>query len=232
MNKSRVIVSLDYSNENQALEFCKKVNPTDCKIKVGKELFTAEGPALIEKLRVLGFEIFLDLKYHDIRNTVAKACRVALDLDIWMLNIHASGGRQMMEAARETIEKYSKKRKPLLIAVTVLTSISSDDLIQLGVTNSVNKQTMFLAKIAKGVGLDGVVCSGMEARSLRDELGEDFCLVTPGIRLVNSKNDDQKRVMTPINAIKAGSDYLVIGRPITEAKDPKNVLYSINKSIN
>ena len=232
MNKSKVIVSLDYSNAKQALDFCRKVNPMDCRIKVGKELFTAEGPKLIEKLRKLDYEIFLDLKYHDIPNTVAKACRVALDLDIWMLNIHASGGRKMMEAAHQTIEKYGSENKPLLIAVTVLTSISSNDLAELGINNSVNKQVVSLAKMAKDIGLDGVVCSGVEVRELRKKLGDNFCFVTPGVRLEDSANDDQKRIITPIDAIRAGSDYLVIGRPITESTDPVNVLNSINSSIN
>ena len=232
MNKSRVIVSLDFPDAKQAIEFCHQIDPIHCKIKIGKELFTAEGPKLIEKLRVLDFEIFLDLKYHDIPNTVANACRVAADLDVWMLNIHAAGGRNMMEAAYESLTKSRRsKNPPLLIAVTLLTSISSDDLLELGITKSVEDQVLLLSKLAKSSGLDGVVCSGIEVSKLRRELGKDFCLVTPGIRLDDLNGDDQKRIMSPHNAIKAGSNYLVIGRPITGASNPTNILKSINKSI-
>tara|TARA_B100000929_G_scaffold218774_1_gene175422 strand:+ start:1216 stop:1926 length:711 start_codon:yes stop_codon:yes gene_type:complete len=233
VNKSRVIVSLDFSEANQALDFCKTIDPVSCKIKVGKELFTKAGPTLLEKLRFLDFEIFLDLKYHDIPNTVANACRVAVDLDIWMLNVHAAGGRKMMEAAYESLVKSgSSKNRPLLVAVTVLTSMSSDDLLELGITNSIGDQVLLLSKLAKSAGLDGVVCSGMEVGKLRHELGKDFCLVTPGIRLDDLNNDDQERIMTPYDAIKAGSNYLVIGRPITRASDPVDIINIINKSIN
>ena len=232
MNKSRVIISLDFQDAKQALEFCQKVDPVSCKIKIGKELFTGTGPILIEKLRLLGFEIFLDLKYHDIPNTVANACRIAADLDVWMLNIHAAGGRNMMEAAHESLAKSRRLRnRPLLVAVTLLTSISSDDLLELGITKSIEDQVLLLSKLAKSSGLDGVVCSGMEVSKLRHELGKDFCLVTPGIRLDDLDNDDQKRIMTPYDAIKAGSNYLVIGRPITRTSNPADVLNSINKSI-
>ena len=232
MNKSRVIVSLDFPDAKQAIEFCHKIDPIHCKIKIGKELFTAEGPKLIEKLRALDFEIFLDLKYHDIPNTVANACRVAADLDVWMLNIHAAGGRNMMEAAYESLTKSRRsKNPPLLIAVTLLTSISSDDLLELGITKSVEDQVLLLSKLAKSSGLDGVVCSGIEVSKLRHELGKDFCLVTPGIRLDDLNSDDQKRIMSPHDAIKAGSNYLVIGRPITGTSNPADILKSINKSI-
>ena len=158
MNKSRIIIALDFPEANQALEFCSKIDSTNCKIKVGKELYTKAGPVLVEKLRSKGFEIFLDLKYHDIPSTVANACRAAVDLGVWMLNIHAVGGKKMMEAAYESLEKYgSSKNRPLLIAVTLLTSISSNDLFELGFTNSIEKQVLLLAKLAKSVGLDGVV---------------------------------------------------------------------------
>ena len=232
MNKSRIIIALDFPEANQALEFCSKIDSTNCKIKVGKELYTKAGPILVEKLRSKGFEIFLDLKYHDIPSTVANACRAAVDLGVWMLNIHAIGGKKMMEAAYESLEKYgSSKNRPLLIAVTLLTSISSNDLFELGFTNSIEKQVLLLAKLAKSVGMDGVVCSGMELDLLRRELGDDFCLVTPGIRLDDSNKDDQKRTMSPYNAVKAGSSYLVIGRPITRSSNPADILHTINESI-
>jgi len=233
VNKSRVIISLDFSEANQALEFCKKIDPVSCKIKIGKELYTRAGPILIEKLRTLNYDIFLDLKYHDIPNTVANACRVATDLGVWMLNVHASGGSKMMEAAYESIIKSGdSKNRPLLVAVTVLTSMSSDDFAELGLTNSIEDQVLLLSKMAKSAGLDGVVCSGIEANKLRHEFGKGFCLVTPGIRLDTLNNDDQKRIMTPYEAIKAGSNYLVIGRPITRASNPVNVINAINESIN
>jgi orotidine-5'-phosphate decarboxylase len=229
VNNSRVIVSLDFPDGKQALDLCQKLDPSSCKLKIGKELFTREGPALVEKLISSDFDIFLDLKYHDIPNTVASACRAAADLGVWMLNVHASGGRVMMEAASEALDKTT--HKPLLIAVTVLTSMSQEDLSELGITNSVEEQVIMLANLAKSSGLNGVVCSAKEASRLKAELGEDFCLVTPGIRPANSDSDDQKRIMTPAEAIEAGSHYLVIGRPITKAEDPLVALESINASI-
>ena len=228
-NQNRVIVSLDFPNGKQALELCQKLDPKSCKLKIGKELFTREGPALVEKLIASDFDIFLDLKYHDIPNTVASACRAAADLGVWMLNVHASGGRVMMEAAGEALDKTS--HKPLLIAVTVLTSMSQEDLIELGINKPVEDQVIMLANLAKSSGLNGVVCSAKEANRLKTELGEDFCLVTPGIRPADSSSDDQKRIMTPPEAIAAGSHYLVIGRPITKASDPLVALESINASI-
>jgi orotidine-5'-phosphate decarboxylase len=222
-------VSLDFPDGKQALDLCQKLDPSSCKLKIGKELFTREGPALVEKLISSDFDIFLDLKYHDIPNTVASACRAAADLGVWMLNVHASGGRVMMEAASEALDKTT--HKPLLIAVTVLTSMSQEDLSELGITNSVEEQVIMLANLAKSSGLNGVVCSAKEASRLKAELGEDFCLVTPGIRPANSDSDDQKRIMTPAEAIEAGSHYLVIGRPITKAEDPLVALESINASI-
>jgi orotidine-5'-phosphate decarboxylase len=229
VNNSRVIVSLDFPDGKQALDLCQKLDPSSCKLKIGKELFTREGPALVEKLIASDFDIFLDLKYHDIPNTVASACRAAADLGVWMLNVHASGGRVMMEAASEALDKTT--HKPLLIAVTVLTSMSQEDLSELGITNSVEEQVIMLANLAKLSGLNGVVCSAKEASRLKADLGEEFCLVTPGIRPTNSNSDDQKRIMTPAEAIDAGSHYLVIGRPITKADDPLAALESINASI-
>lgn len=226
----RVIVSLDFPDGSQALDLCQKLDPENCKLKIGKELFTREGPALVEKLIASDFDIFLDLKYHDIPNTVASACRVAADLGVWMLNVHASGGRAMMEAASEALDKIT--HKPLLIAVTILTSMSQEDLGELGITRTVEEQVMLLASLAKSSGLKGVVCSAKEAKSLKAELGKEFCLVTPGIRPANASSDDQKRIMTPAEAIDAGSHYLVIGRPITKADDPLAALDAINATIN
>ncbi len=229
MSNSRVIISLDFPDGKQALELCQKLDPSSCKLKIGKELFTREGPALVEQLINSSFDIFLDLKYHDIPNTVANACRAAADLGVWMLNVHAFGGRAMMEAACEALDKVANK--PLLIAVTILTSISEDDLREQGITNPVEDQVLLLAYLAKSSGLDGVVCSAREASSLCAELGKEFCLVTPGIRPADSSSNDQKRIMTPVEAISAGSHYLVIGRPITRADDPLAVLNAINADI-
>ncbi len=229
VNNSRVVVSLDFSDAKQALDLCLKLDSTECKLKIGKELFTRQGPTLVERFINMGFDVFLDLKYHDIPNTVASACRAAADLGVWMLNVHASGGRVMMETACEALDKST--HKPLLIAVTVLTSMADDDLREIAISNSVDKQVMLLAQLAKSSGLDGVVCSAKEANHLSTKLGKEFCLVTPGIRPANSNRDDQKRIMTPADAIAAGSHYLVIGRPITKADDPLAVLEAINKEI-
>ena len=229
MSNSRVIVSLDFPDAKQALDLCQKLEPESCKLKIGKELFTREGPALVDQLINSNFDIFLDLKYHDIPNTVASACRAAADLGVWMLNVHASGGRAMLEAAREAIDKSSNS--PLLIAVTVLTSMSANDLSELDISGSVEDHVLLLANLARSSGVDGVVCSAREANRLSAELGKEFCLVTPGIRPVDSNSDDQKRVMTPVEAINAGSHYLVIGRPITRAGDPLAVLNAINADI-
>ena len=230
MNNSRIVVSLDFPNGKQALELCQKLDPTQCKLKIGKELFTREGPVLVERFINIGFDVFLDLKYHDIPNTVASACRVAAELGVWMLNVHACGGRIMLETACEALDKST--HKPLLIAVTVLTSMTESDLRKIGISNSVDEQVMLLAKLTKSSGLDGVVCSAKEAKYLSSELGKEFCLVTPGIRPVNADSDDQKRIMTPAEAIVAGSHYLVIGRPITKADDPLVALSAINAEIN
>jgi orotidine-5'-phosphate decarboxylase len=230
VNNSRIVVSLDFPNGKQALELCQKLDPTQCKLKIGKELFTREGHVLVERFINIGFDVFLDLKYHDIPNTVASACRVAAELGVWMLNVHACGGRIMLETACEALDKST--HKPLLIAVTVLTSMTDSDLRKIGISNSVDEQVMLLAKLTKSSGLDGVVCSAKEAKYLSSELGKEFCLVTPGIRPVNADSDDQKRIMTPAEAIVAGSHYLVIGRPITKADDPLVALSAINAEIN
>ena len=229
MSHSRIIVPLDFNTAEQALELVEKLQPDLCRLKVGKELFTKAGPVLVEKLIAKGFDIFLDLKFHDIPTTVAKACAVAADLGVWMLNVHASGGSEMMSLAREEIER--KSHHPLLIGVTILTSMNQEALAELGIQCSVEEQVMRLARLTSDAGLDGVVCSAHEVKMLRDNLGKEFKLVTPGIRPGGSNKDDQKRVMRPAQAINAGSDYLVIGRPITQAADPAQALKDISEEI-
>ena len=206
-----------------------KLDHEKCKLKVGKELFTIAGPQLVENFVEKGFDVFLDLKFHDIPNTVARACAAASNMGVWMINVHASGGRAMMNAAREAIDKAS--HSPLLIAVTVLTSLGEEDLKDIGNDSSIESQVLRLANLAQLSGLDGVVCSAKEVSRLRQNLGPDFKLVTPGIRPSNSKKDDQKRVMTPAEAISSGSDYLVIGRPVTQATEPLQVLAAIEEEL-
>lgn len=225
----KVIVALDYPDAASALALASRLDGRQCRVKVGKELFTAAGPALVEKLVGMGFGVFLDLKYHDIPNTVASACRAATVLGVWMLNVHASGGRAMMEAARDAVGQGSTR--PKLIAVTVLTSLAEQDLTEIGLEGTPGEAALRLARLAKASGLDGVVCSGQEARRLRDALGAGFDLVTPGIRLPESGQDDQKRIMTPQAAMAAGASYLVVGRPITKASDPLAVLGRVNELI-
>lgn len=229
---SKIIVALDYDNAQSALAFAKQVTPDLCKLKVGKELFTSAGPQLVEQLVDAGFAVFLDLKFHDIPNTVAKACEAATNLGVWMVNVHASGGQAMMQAAREGVDKARVSNKPLLTAVTVLTSMDADTLSQVGVQRPLQEQVLALASLAKQSHLDGVVCSAQEASLLREHLGANFCLVTPGIRPASAAKDDQTRIVTPKEAIALGSHYLVIGRPITKATDPIATLSNINKEIN
>ena len=232
MSQKKIIVALDSNNLNNTVSLVRNLKNDTYAFKIGYEFFLNFGIHGYKSIQQENVKIFLDLKLHDIPNTVANACRVAADLDVWMLNIHAAGGRNMMEAAYESLTKSRRsKNPPLLIAVTLLTSISSDDLLELGITKSVKDQVLLLSKLAKSSGLDGVVCSGIEVSKLRHELGKDFCLVTPGIRLDDLNSDDQKRIMSPHDAIKAGSNYLVIGRPITGASNPTDILKSINKSI-
>jgi len=229
VNKSQIIVSLDYATETPALELVAQLDAQKCRLKVGKELFTSAGPAFIEKLVALNFDVFLDLKFHDIPNTVAKACAAASELGIWMLNVHASGGRAMMSAAREAIDKSNNQ--PLLIAVTILTSLTNDDLNDIGVSATIDEQVLRLANLAQSSGLDGIVCSALEVANLRQQLGSEFGLVTPGIRPAGTAHDDQKRIMTPAQAIRAGSSYLVIGRPITQSENPLQALLDIETEI-
>ncbi len=230
MTDPRVIVALDYPDAEQALALARRLDPASCKLKVGKELFVRAGPALVGALAGLGFKVFLDLKFHDIPNTVAQACKAAADLGVWMVNVHASGGLKMMRAAREAVDQ--SVNPPKLIAVTVLTSMAGEDLRQIGLDVEPATQVERLARLTRAAGLDGVVCSAQEAMLLRAALGRDFLLVTPGIRPAGSEVGDQSRILTPAKAIAAGADYLVVGRPITQAPNPVMALQSINDEIN
>lgn len=226
MTDSRIIVALDYPDATSANRLVTQLDPTLCRLKVGKELFTAEGPAFVSSLVDKGYGVFLDLKFHDIPTTVAKACSAASRLGVWMLNLHASGGRAMMEAAREAVDKAAVP--PKLIAVTVLTSMDQPALNEIGVSGMLQDQVLRLARLTAQSRLDGVVCSAQEAPLLRKEIGHDFLLVTPGIRPADASLDDQSRVLTPSAALQQGSSYLVIGRPITQAADPLAALQRIH----
>ena len=224
------IVALDFANSQDTLNFVRRLDPALCQLKIGKELFTATGRRLAEDLINQGFKLFLDLKYHDIPNTVAQACKVAAEMGVWMVDMHTSGGRRMMEAAAEAVAGYAQK--PLLIGVTVLTSMEQSDLAEIGWNAPVEELVSRWATLAQSSGLDGVVCSAHEAAPLRAALGEEFVLVTPGIRLdVAGNQDDQRRIMTPAQALAAGSSYLVMGRPITQAADPVAVLREVNRLV-
>lgn len=229
INDSKIIVALDYPDASAALKLVKQLDPTLCRLKIGKELFTASGPQLVSWLSHEGYSVFLDLKFHDIPNTVAKACEAASTLGVWMLNVHASGGSAMMRAARAAVDKAAVP--PLLIAVTVLTSLDQQALDEVGYAGDLSSIVLRLATLAKICGLDGVVCSAQEAPMLRKELGPDFLLVTPGIRPADASQDDQSRVVTPAMAVANGSSYLVIGRPITGAANPLETLQNINREI-
>lgn len=220
-----VIVALDFNEPEAALTLARQLSPELCRVKVGKELFTRGGPALVEQLQADGFDVFLDLKFHDIPNTVAGAVRAAADLGVWMVNVHASGGSRMLEAARDAAEQGA--HRPLLIAVTVLTSFSDDDLRELGYAQTAHERVMQLAALTANCGLDGVVCSAREAPALRSAQGDDFCLVTPGIRLAGDDAGDQRRVVTPAEAQALGADHLVIGRSITGATEPMAALQRV-----
>lgn len=224
-----VIVALDYPSAPEALNLAQRLSPSLCQVKVGKELFTRAGPALVAELQQLGFDVFLDLKYHDIPNTVAGAVRAAAELGVWMVNVHAGGGRRMMEAAVAALAPFSQP--PILLGVTVLTSMSDQDLQELGYSETAQQRVARLAALAVKSGLDGVVCSAQEAEALRKQCGEAFCLVTPGIRLAGDDAGDQRRVMTPVDALALGSDYLVIGRSITAADDPLAALQRVHEEL-
>ena len=228
MNDSKVIVALDFPGDKAAMQLVDKLNPELCRLKVGKELFTRCGPSLVKDMVASGFDVFLDLKFHDIPNTVAKACESAAELGVWMVNVHSMGGTAMMEAARSVL---CHDDSPLLIAVTLLTSSGEKELNALGITQSPADFVKRLATMTKEAGLDGVVCSAQEASILKQHCGDDFILVTPGIRPENAAADDQNRIMTPKQAVQNGSDYLVIGRPVTQSDDPVRVLTEINAQI-
>lgn len=225
----KIIIALDFNNIEEVLAFVNTISPNECRLKVGKELFTAYGPQIIQELHKKGFEVFLDLKFHDIPNTVYKAIKVAANLGVWMVNVHASGGREMMEKACQAVEEST--HKPLLIAVTILTSLSQEAVAEIGYSKSLTEQALHLAKLSHECGLDGVVCSAHEASLIKSNTNDNFLTITPGIRLLDSKTDDQTRIMTPQNAVANGADYLVIGRPITQAENPSEVLQNINQVI-
>ncbi len=226
----RVIVALDYPDATSALNFVSEVDPSLCRLKVGKELFTRSGPDLVRRLVADGFDLFLDLKFHDIPRTVARACAVAAEMGVWMMNVHVLGGRRMLEAAAESLARMGDER-PRLIGVTILTSLERGDLEELGLHGEPAEFVLRYADLAADCGLDGVVCSPREVAELRPRRGDDFLLVTPGVRPAGAALGDQRRVMTPGEAIAVGSSYLVVGRPVTEAEDPLAALKAINREI-
>ncbi len=225
----RIIVALDFPAAEAAFTLVSRLDPSLCRLKVGKEMFTRLGPAFVEKLIAKGFDVFLDLKYHDIPNTVAAACAAAADLGVWMINLHASGGRRMMETARERLASCSNR--PLLVAVTILTSLGQKDIAEVGFTGTPAENVLRLGKLAADCGLDGIVCSPREAQVVRPAVDRDFLLVTPGVRPRDASLDDQQRVMTPLDALNGGGDMLVIGRPITAASEPLESLRRIRDEI-
>jgi orotidine-5'-phosphate decarboxylase len=227
---SPIVVALDYPTAQQAIAMAKQLDPSKCRVKVGKELFTASGPAVLEQLHKMDFDVFLDLKFHDIPNTCAGAVAAAAELGVWMVNVHASGGERMMVAAAEAIA--NKGHKPLLIAVTVLTSMEQSDLAGIGLDVSPQQQVERLAKLSKQSGMDGVVSSAQEIGLIKDICGKDFLTITPGVRPAGSAAGDQRRIMTPEEAVNVGGDYLVIGRPITQADDPSRACIDIINSLN
>lgn len=229
MTDPKVIVALDFDSAQLALSLARQLDPSLCRVKVGKELFVTAGPALVEALQALGHQVFLDLKFHDIPNTVAAACKAAARLGVWMVNVHASGGLAMLNAARDALTAF--ENRPLLIAVTVLTSMGREDLAGIGLDCEPQDQVLRLARLTRQAGLDGVVCSAQEATLLRETLGEDFLKVTPGIRPAGSNTGDQKRILAPAQALAAGANYLVIGRPVTQASDPLAALQAIHAEV-
>lgn len=228
IKKPCIIVALDFPDKKSAMNFVNQVDPSLCALKIGKSMFTRLGPDFVRELIQKNFHVFLDLKFHDIPNTVFDACTAAAELGVWMVNVHVSGGIEMMRAARLAIDAFPVSSRPLLIGVTVLTSLDDNDLKLLGINDSVENTVLRFAQAAKSCGLDGVVCSAKEARLLKEKCGKDFLLVTPGIRLENDKSDDQKRIVTSQAALAAGADYLVMGRSITQSKDPLAVLQQLH----
>jgi orotidine-5'-phosphate decarboxylase len=228
--KSPIIVALDYPDAAQAEAMAAQLDPKLCRVKVGKELFTRAGPTLVKELVRSGFDVFLDLKFHDIPNTVAAAVAASAELGVWMVNVHASGGPSMLAAARKSLEPLGAQA-PLLIAVTVLTSMDAQQLAAIGIAATPAEHVARLARLAADNGMDGVVCSAEETAALRRQLGEKFALVTPGIRPEGAARDDQNRIATPAAALAAGSDYLVIGRPVTRSAEPLQTLRDIAREI-
>ncbi len=226
-DKKKIIVALDYSTAADALAMADQLDPARCRVKVGKELFTREGPQIVRQLHQRSFEVFLDLKFHDIPNTTAAACAAAADLGVWMVNVHALGGRRMMEAARKAVDST----QTLLVGVTVLTSMESADLVEIGIEYSPEELVCRLANLAHESGLDGLVCSAHETQKLRSMHGDDFYLVTPGIRPEGAVMGDQRRTMTPVEALRAGASHIVIGRPITQAVNPLGVFSKLYDDI-
>ncbi|MDO8909088.1 MAG: orotidine-5'-phosphate decarboxylase [Pseudohongiella sp.] len=224
-DNKRIIVALDMDDQDKVIKLIDQLNPDQCRVKIGKELFTLYGPELVRQVQSKGFDVFLDLKFHDIPHTVYKAVRAACALNVWMLTIHASGGAEMLRAAKTAVSESN--HKPLLVAVTVLTSMADEDLVVQGIQRTTEEQVLRLASLAQGCGMDGVVCSASETLSLRKLLSDDFLLVTPGIRPAGDEVQDQKRVVTPGQAVLSGSSYLVIGRPITQARRPIEKLHQI-----
>jgi orotidine-5'-phosphate decarboxylase len=230
----RVLVALDFASPMRALALAERLDPTACGVKVGKELFVTAGPEPVRWLVARGFNVFLDLKFHDIPNTVAHACAAATRLGVWMMNVHAAGGSAMLRGARDAVSATAAETgiaRPLLIAVTVLTSLDAASLRETGVDAEPGEQALRLAALAQACGLDGVVCSARESAAMRARFGLDFALVTPGIRPPGSPGDDQARIVTPEEAMRNGASYLVVGRPITSAADPLAALASINRTL-
>ena len=235
-NRPRVIIALDFADPVHAMALADRLDPRQCAVKVGKELFVIAGPEPVRGLVERGFNVFLDLKFHDIPNTVAQACAIATRLGVWMVDVHAAGGRAMLTAARDAVATAvvaagQRAARPLLVAVTVLTSLDEAALAETGIAADPGAQALRLATLARDCGLDGVVCSAVEAPLLRSALGPDFTLVTPGIRPAGSATDDQARIVTPEQALARGASYLVVGRPITAAADPVAALAAINRSL-
>lgn len=229
IKNSRIIVALDFADPARALDFVSGLAPSRCRLKVGKEVFTRAGSAWVSQLVARGYDVFLDLKFHDIPNTVAAACAAAAELGVWMMNVHALGGRRMMEAARSAVDKSGQSCK--LIAVTVLTSMDDRELADVGLSGGAAQNVERLAALAQAAGLDGVVCSPREVAALRGARGKEFLLVTPGIRPSSAASDDQRRTLTPAEAVQQGASFLVIGRPITAAPQPMQALLTIESEI-
>ena len=228
---SPIIIALDYPHLTQALSFVNQLNHQSCAVKVGKELFTQAGPELVRQLVSLNFNVFLDLKFHDIPSTTSKAVVAAAHLGVWMINVHALGGMNMMKACRQALDDLCLANPPLLIAVTVLTSMNQSDLKSIGVPDPIENQVLRLAQLAQQSGMDGVVCSAQEVSKIKAACGDSFLTITPGIRSLKSDHADQSRVMTPVEALKQGSDYLVIGREVTQSNNPQETLSALLTNI-